>query len=233
MRASYASANHNCSFEQLLKKKINSIYRSVNRYWKKRYNALLDEYNLLNSKLSQLSTITPVELIPMDSAEFAQKDYFPEIVENTDTKTEVASMTIPVIPENTYYNTQDIPEPTDKISEDLLPEPTVLLEPNKESRNSLEFERIEPVTSEPESATYHILKKDKKKKIALVRIKRGNHSHNVEFDYSDEDDFHEQLNDLCKIDHLALMSTFQKFSENSKKRKPKPNPKHNYKKKKK
>jgi len=61
MRAFNDTAIHNCSFEQIIRKKVNSIYRSVNRYWKKKYDILLNDYNTIKYKLDNVEILEKSE----------------------------------------------------------------------------------------------------------------------------------------------------------------------------
>jgi hypothetical protein len=251
MRANNVSALHNCSFEQFIQKRITSVYRSVNRYWKKKFNDLLLDYNQLNAKLLELTALNLLELhsqitssaqiSPELTAETVNKPVttdikgIPEITDFVEHVTESTAFTLNEtaetkdikgnIPEVTAVSWENSGEISDIVEyeavlKDHLPEPfinpynelieKISTEPEFQSNPKKEISNSDLQIIEPSTATYKILRKDKKKKRATVQIFKGSNTHKVEFDYSDEDDFKDQINDYCNIDNNALMSVLQK-----------------------
>jgi len=247
MRASHVSAFHNCSFEQFLHKKIASVYRSVNYYWKKRYNSLLDEYNTLKSKLSEPLILIPEEPIAVNIE--------PTYSQTISDKPLAHNETVDIVLELNG----DLPDLTDKFTETkgafleytgdfpeitephpVLPDGTELIENHPElvnDQSSANYELGNFNSNSPRLdlplAHYKILKNDKRNKRCLVKFTRGQNSRNMDFDYSDEEELIENINEFRKIELATLCTSIQNIFTSTKKRKPKPKQKFNYKKKRK
>jgi hypothetical protein len=199
-------------FEQFIRKRISSVYRACNRFWKRKIELLQKE----NDRL--------------------KKDLFDSLNPNSDSITQDTQFKSPEIPQNVIIETQLEILDNDDVTQEI-PNEFKVIEPNlinmEQSENltilsnsnsrttekeDSDTESVDLELKEQPTTVIKILKVDRKKKTAVVRSTKGKVSKTLYIDYSSEEEIEEIALGLSNLAHsnLNLFETIPKKRKNPK-----------------